>query len=180
MSLIYYLNQVLGIKSVPRSLVFGEVAGSESFALKSQTQIKFFRGPAAQGREVDHLSTISQKLIFIHAREAHHSIFEPEAWALFEKMTKAMGLIHDDFETLEFEAGQRHQFFEQLLSLNQKIVVYLCHGPERLGLQKLTGLQKQADLQKLETYSPVLLIQSPHLKKPAWDDLQAVMKVIKP
>jgi hypothetical protein len=180
MSLIYYLNQVLGIKSVPRNIIFGAESWPESSAIKPQTQIKFFRGPAAQGGEVDHLSMVSQKLIFIHAMEAHHSIFEPEAWALFQKMTKAMGLKNDDFETLEFEAGQRHQFFEQLLSLNQRTVVYLSHGPERLGLQKLTGLQKQSDLQKLETYSPVLLIRSPHLKKPAWDDLQAVMKVIKP
>ncbi len=183
MGLVYYLNEILGIKSIPRDLLQKEVSSEQAEAiLESHQPIQFRTQKSAQnhGAGFANLNQVKENLIFVSVVESNQTVFEANAFSLFEKMVKAMGLRHSDYQLVEFNKYHLREFYEQLLGIENKIIVLMGNEPERMGLQTVAprnaNEQAGVPLQKIETYSPVLLLENSALKKPAWDDLQLVMK----
>lgn len=160
------MKEVLGIKSIPQSLLHPEpsekhTASSLELFFTSRDQVQYKKIPLK-----------SEKVVFISFIEGVESLFDVGTYQLFEKMVSAMGLQSSDYLALEMNKSDEAErfLFQQMLEVEGACFVLFKGSPDRQGLLKISGRKY------LQTYSPIKVVLNAGLKKPVWDDLQIVMR----
>lgn len=77
--------------------------------------------------------------------------------------------------------------FKQIESIRPRVLVALGNLAAQTllktkkGISQLRGqFQRQGEIQVMPTFHPAYLLRNPEMKKPCWEDLKKVMKILEP